>query len=351
MYANGATQIATAMQIPATVNTFLMIVLSVEMLRNVNGTSARVIGPSEPTNRGSSRCPLRPGSITMTPLTCGRSSGPRRRSRMARSSFTAGFAGLRRGEVLALRWRDIDFEASTIRVEHSVGADGELKSPKSGYSRAVPMVPELGAELDRLSARDVRRPRRLRVRRREGPAARRVGCAPPVYGRAEEGRAMSYSLPRPPPLVRDHRANAALTGHELQAWMGHADYRTTTRYLHYRTRGDEAARLATAFAPQAELQRDRDHVLPAEGVVACHLVTPTTTDAAVPWTSWRRKARRQGRAFLVGVVAAGNAVMHRCRSADRCDDRAGACVARVWVVARVRLDDHDVSGVAGDLRA
>jgi hypothetical protein len=31
--------------------------------------------------------------------------------------------------------------------------------------------------------------------------------------------------------------------------MGHADYRTTARYLHYRERGDEAARLAEAFAP------------------------------------------------------------------------------------------------------
>jgi integrase len=52
-------------------------------------------------------------------------------------------------------------------------------------------------------------------------------------------------------------ANAALSGRELQAWMGHADYRTTQRYLHYRERGDEAARLAAAFTPQAtELQAD-----------------------------------------------------------------------------------------------
>ena len=49
-------------------------------------------------------------------------------------------------------------------------------------------------------------------------------------------------------------ANAALTGHELQAWMGHADYRTTARYLHYRTRGDEARRLAAAFSPEPILQ-------------------------------------------------------------------------------------------------
>lgn len=45
-------------------------------------------------------------------------------------------------------------------------------------------------------------------------------------------------------------ANAALSGRELQAWMGHADYRTTQRYLHSRERGDEAARLALAFATE-----------------------------------------------------------------------------------------------------
>ena len=43
--------------------------------------------------------------------------------------------------------------------------------------------------------------------------------------------------------------NASLSTRELQAWMGHADARTTARYSHYRERGDEAARLAAAYAP------------------------------------------------------------------------------------------------------
>jgi integrase len=42
-------------------------------------------------------------------------------------------------------------------------------------------------------------------------------------------------------------ANAVLSGRELQEWMGHADLKTTARYLHYRARGDEAGRLAEAF--------------------------------------------------------------------------------------------------------
>ena len=38
---------------------------------------------------------------------------------------------------------------------------------------------------------------------------------------------------------------------EVQAWMGHADIQTTMRYLHYRDRGQAAARLADAFRPDS----------------------------------------------------------------------------------------------------
>jgi integrase len=38
---------------------------------------------------------------------------------------------------------------------------------------------------------------------------------------------------------------------QVKAWMGHADIDTTMRYLHHKSRADEARLLADAFAPAA----------------------------------------------------------------------------------------------------
>lgn len=66
--------------------------------------------------------------------------------------LTAAFTGLRMGELLALRWRDVDFTGSVIRVRSSwVG--GQLTTPKSGKVRSVPMAPDVATALARLGDR------------------------------------------------------------------------------------------------------------------------------------------------------------------------------------------------------
>jgi len=37
---------------------------------------------------------------------------------------------------------------------------------------------------------------------------------------------------------------------QVQAWMGHADIQTTMRYLHHKSRADDAKLLSAAFRPK-----------------------------------------------------------------------------------------------------
>jgi integrase len=56
----------------------------------------------------------------------------------------AGYAGLRLGELRALRWRDVDLEAGTLTVSRSLLPDGTPKPPKTeAGTRTVPLLPAL----------------------------------------------------------------------------------------------------------------------------------------------------------------------------------------------------------------
>lgn len=69
--------------------------------------------------------------------------------------------GLRRGESLALRWQDVDFENGIIHIRHNIAANCVLTSPKTPSSRRdLPMPSFLSDALrDRLAIveRDIRR--------------------------------------------------------------------------------------------------------------------------------------------------------------------------------------------------
>jgi integrase len=163
--------------------------------------------------------------------------------------LAAAYSGLRRGELIALRWRDVDFERSAIRVAGSF-SDGQLTTPKSGRGRVVPMVPEVAQVLARLSQRDESTgedglvfPGELglyldgsALRRRFAAAAERAGLRPIRF----------HDLRHTFGTLAVRGAESIV---ELQNWLGHAEVRTTMRYTHYREQRDAAERLAKAFAP------------------------------------------------------------------------------------------------------
>ncbi|HEV3284139.1 MAG TPA: site-specific integrase [Solirubrobacteraceae bacterium] len=158
----------------------------------------------------------------------------------------AAFTGLRRGELLALRWRDVDFAASAIRVRASY-AGGALTTPKSGKVRSVPLAPEVAARLEKLSQRDWFTSEDDLVFPGEtgsfldGSALRRR------YMQALKGAGL-----RP---LRFHdlrhtfgtRMIAKADIRRVQEWMGHVDIQTTMRYLHYAPRDEDARLVAEAF--------------------------------------------------------------------------------------------------------
>lgn len=63
-------------------------------------------------------------------------------------ALLAYYAGLRRGEICGLRWRDIDFNGKTISIRTAVGVGQGLgdytKDPKNDSSRrTIPLIPQL----------------------------------------------------------------------------------------------------------------------------------------------------------------------------------------------------------------
>jgi len=162
----------------------------------------------------------------------------------------AAYTGLRRGELVALRWRDVDFARHKIVVQRSVSADVEATSTKSRRARDVPLPDQAAGALDRLSQRrDFTRPddyvfvNRL-GRRLDGSALRR---------RVERARERAGLRPLRFHDLRHTYGSLLVAGGvdlaSVKAAMGHSRITTTERYLHARSAGEMADRFTRALAP------------------------------------------------------------------------------------------------------
>jgi integrase len=164
--------------------------------------------------------------------------------------LTAAFTGLRRGELIALHWRDVDFAGSVIRVRASY-ADGHLTTPKSGKVRAVPMAPDVASALAKLG-------------KREGLTGDDDLVFIGDWGGYVDGSALRrrYDAALKRASLRKLRFHdlrhtfgtrmiAKADIRRVQEWMGHADVQTTMKYLHYVPREEDARLVAEAFEVEA----------------------------------------------------------------------------------------------------
>lgn len=160
----------------------------------------------------------------------------------------SAYAGLRLGELLALRWRDVDFAGSCLTVGRALSAGVET-STKSRRARQVPLPDQAAVALDRLSRREnFIAPSEL------------VFCGP--FGRALDPSALrrryqaaQAAAELAPLRWHDLRhtygsllAAARVDLVKIKAAMGHSNISTTERYLHARPASEQAAEFTAAFA-------------------------------------------------------------------------------------------------------
>jgi integrase len=180
-------------------------------------------------------------------------------STLADAIRLAAVTGLRQGELLALRWRDVDFigRKITVRTRYVAGEEEEGLTPKGGKVRTVPMSDQAGAVLDRLSQRD------SHTRKADLVITDGGEHVDPSTLRRAYMRARDLVIAEPQkegeilPSISFHSlrhtfgTTCAMQGvpmFKLQHWMGHANLATTQRYSHWSPQTDDAALLTSAFA-------------------------------------------------------------------------------------------------------
>ena len=163
--------------------------------------------------------------------------------------LTAAMTGLRQGELLGLRWRDVDWTAGRVRVRQNY-VRGHWGTPKTRRgSRSVPLADRVAGELERHHQRS--------AYRADGDLA---FCHP------QTGEPLDHSA-----LVRRFKqalraggvrqirfndlrhtfgtrmAAAGVPIRTLQEWMGHRDFKTTLIYADYAPSTHEREMVEGAF--------------------------------------------------------------------------------------------------------
>jgi len=162
--------------------------------------------------------------------------------------------GLRQGELLALKWLDVDWLARRIRVADNFprGNTHQTDTPKSHCLRSVPMADRLAGELERHFQRS-------RFRSDDDLVFCHPHTGDPYDASALRTRFYACLARADVRRVTFHEvrhtfgtqmAAAGAPLRAIQEWMGHADAKTTQIYAHYApdaTNG--AALIERAFGP------------------------------------------------------------------------------------------------------
>jgi integrase len=179
--------------------------------------------------------------------------------------LTAAMTGGRQGELLALRWRDVDWLVQKARIRRAY-VRGQFGTPKSKRSsRGVPLAMRVAGAIDDPHKRSAY-----------------TGDDDLVFAHPHTGKPLDRSqlLKRFKRYSREaglreqrfhdlrhtfgtQMAAGGVPLRTIQEWMGHADSRTTQIYADYAPAANEAAIVEAAFAPPerpvASTDQSMDH--------------------------------------------------------------------------------------------
>jgi integrase len=172
--------------------------------------------------------------------------------------LTAAMSGLRQGELLALRWLDVDLGAGRFQVRRN-HTRHRLRTPNAGQSiRSIPMSDRVQRELQAHHQRTLfgegedlvfchpltgktLNPSKLRRRFRE--ALRRAGVKDIKF----------HDLRH---TFGTHCAAAGVPLLTLQEWMGHLDLKTTSVYAAYAPGAHQPGLIDVAFSSEGQALPD-----------------------------------------------------------------------------------------------
>jgi integrase len=166
--------------------------------------------------------------------------------------LAAGTTGLRRSELLGLRWRDVDWGAQRIRVRNAYVLGEHSTDGKSDLStrRSVPMADRLMRELDEWS-------QRTPFNSDDDLVFAHPESGKPLDGSKVSKRFKTACRTAKVRQVRFHDlrhtfatclAAAGVPLRTIQEYLGHADAKTTQIYAHYAPSEKEVAMVNEALA-------------------------------------------------------------------------------------------------------
>jgi integrase len=171
-----------------------------------------------------------------------------------RMYLMAAMTGMRQGELLALRWRDIDWPAKRVRIRRSF-VRGEFGTPKSKRSsRSVPLADRLAGELDRLHQQTLHRrdDELVFAHPHTGKPIDRSRLLKRFKAALRRGEVREVRFHDLRHTFGTRMAAQGVPMRTLQELMGHRDFKTTLIYADYAPSAREAEWVEEAFRLEGE---------------------------------------------------------------------------------------------------